>query len=413
MAVGGQVAPLAQTGPEQVVHQLALRLAHRADGEAVAGEDFRRHKAPVLALARIERKRALLPLFRRESGQQLFAAVAMGWRAIRGTNRAEPYGNAGHDKKQPRRMNRTHGGNPFSGPQVRVFVFRRHRISPYGCATNVERLPENQPGQYPHQGVPGDRRPGHLELQPAPRRVPDAHSAETLVSSLRDARSRTPRSSRGIEFEKGRYVVVEEEDLEKVRVESTRVINLEKFTDDAAIDPIYPRAAVLPRARRPGRQGGLCRHPRGDEGQSRHRQGRAVRPRVPDQGPAAGARPGHVHASTRQRNPQHGRDRRARRRAGLGQARGGEAGAPGHGHVRRGGRLQSRTATSTRQGLRDIIDAKIEGREIVAPEVEAPPKVVNLMDALRKSLDTISASKKKMAARPAGASKKRAQKKRA
>src|SRR5450759_5780439 len=45
-------------------------------------------------------------------------------------------------------------------------------------------------------------------------------------------------------------------------------------------------------------------------------------------------------------------------------------------------------------GLREIIDAKIEGREIVAPEVEAPPKVVNLMEALRKSLDTISAKKK-------------------
>jgi DNA end-binding protein Ku len=45
-------------------------------------------------------------------------------------------------------------------------------------------------------------------------------------------------------------------------------------------------------------------------------------------------------------------------------------------------------------GLREIIDAKIEGREIVAPEVEAPPKVVNLMDALRKSLDTISSNKK-------------------
>jgi DNA end-binding protein Ku len=50
------------------------------------------------------------------------------------------------------------------------------------------------------------------------------------------------------------------------------------------------------------------------------------------------------------------------------------------------------------QGLREIIDAKIEGREVVAPEVEAPPKVVNLMEALRKSLDTISASKKKPAA---------------
>src|SRR5450759_558593 len=45
-------------------------------------------------------------------------------------------------------------------------------------------------------------------------------------------------------------------------------------------------------------------------------------------------------------------------------------------------------------GLREIIDAKIEGREIVTPEVEAPTKDVNLMEALRKSLDTISAKKK-------------------
>jgi DNA end-binding protein Ku len=52
-------------------------------------------------------------------------------------------------------------------------------------------------------------------------------------------------------------------------------------------------------------------------------------------------------------------------------------------------------------GLREIIDAKIEGREIVTPEVEAPPKVVNLMEALRKSLDSISSTKKKPAALPA------------
>src|SRR5260370_24039317 len=60
-------------------------------------------------------------------------------------------------------------------------------------------------------------------------------------------------------------------------------------------------------------------------------------------------------------------------------------------------------------GLREIIDAKIEGREIVAREVEAPPKVVNLMEALRKSLDTISSNKKT----PAPVSRMPAQKKRA
>ena len=44
---------------------------------------------------------------------------------------------------------------------------------------------------------------------------------------------------KGYEFEKGRYVVVTDEDIQKVRVESTRVIDLAQFTDDTDIDPIY------------------------------------------------------------------------------------------------------------------------------------------------------------------------------
>jgi DNA end-binding protein Ku len=50
-----------------------------------------------------------------------------------------------------------------------------------------------------------------------------------------------------------------------------------------------------------------------------------------------------------------------------------------------------------REGLQGIIDKKIAGEEIIAPEVEAPPKVVNLMDALKKSLDAVSSTKKKSA----------------
>ena len=45
--------------------------------------------------------------------------------------------------------------------------------------------------------------------------------------------------------------------------------------------------------------------------------------------------------------------------------------------------------------LQRIIDAKIAGEEVVATEEEAPPKVVNLMDALRQSLDRVSTGKKK------------------
>jgi DNA end-binding protein Ku len=47
--------------------------------------------------------------------------------------------------------------------------------------------------------------------------------------------------------------------------------------------------------------------------------------------------------------------------------------------------------------LRRVIDAKIAGQEVVVPEEEAPAKVVNLMDALRRSLDQVSTGKKKPA----------------
>ena len=45
--------------------------------------------------------------------------------------------------------------------------------------------------------------------------------------------------------------------------------------------------------------------------------------------------------------------------------------------------------------LRRIIDAKVAGEEVVETEADSPAKVVNLMEALRKSLDQVSASKKK------------------
>jgi DNA end-binding protein Ku len=50
-----------------------------------------------------------------------------------------------------------------------------------------------------------------------------------------------------------------------------------------------------------------------------------------------------------------------------------------------------------KEGLRKIIDAKIAGEEVVAPEMQEPPKVVDLMEALRRSLNTVSAEKKKTA----------------
>jgi DNA end-binding protein Ku len=199
---------------------------------------------------------------------------------------------------------------------------------------------------------------------------------------------------KGYEFEKGRYVVVEDEDIDKVRVDSTRVINLEKFTDDTAIDPIYlerpyylapdgPVASQAFAVVREGMQGkagigkvalygreylvkvqprekGLIMYTLRHAGEIRSMDGIDELANLPEK-----LKPEEVKLAR-------------------------QVMSTFEGDVD----FQS-YKDEYQEGLRQIIDAKIEGREIVTPEVEAPPKVVNLMDALRKSLDTISASKKK------------------
>src|SRR5215471_998892 len=44
---------------------------------------------------------------------------------------------------------------------------------------------------------------------------------------------------KGYEFDKGRYVIMSDEDIEKVRPESTRVIDLVQFADAASLDPMF------------------------------------------------------------------------------------------------------------------------------------------------------------------------------
>jgi DNA end-binding protein Ku len=202
---------------------------------------------------------------------------------------------------------------------------------------------------------------------------------------------------KGYEFEKGRYVVVEEEDLEKVRVESTRVINLEKFTDDSEIDPIYlerpyylaPDGPVAKEAFAVIREG---------------MKGKAGIGKV-----ALYGREYLIKVQPRERGLimytlRHASEIRSMNAIDeladmpdtvkadevklAQQVMGTFAGDVDFEEYR----------DEYQVGLREIIDAKIEGREVVAPPVEAPPKVVNLMDALRKSLDSISATSRKAAA---------------
>jgi DNA end-binding protein Ku len=207
---------------------------------------------------------------------------------------------------------------------------------------------------------------------------------------------------KGYEFEKGHYVVIDEEDIEKVRVESTRVINLEKFTDDTAIDPIYlerpyylaPDGAVARDAFTVIREGMKGKAGIGKVALYGREYLVKVQPRER----------GLVMYTLRHANEirsMEAIDELADMPAEV---------KPDEVKLARQviGTFEEEVDLETyrdeyQAGLREIIDAKIEGREIVAPEVEAPPKVVNLMDALRKSLDSISTTKKKPAAARASA----------
>ena len=201
---------------------------------------------------------------------------------------------------------------------------------------------------------------------------------------------------KGYEFEKGRYVVMDEEDLSKVRPESTRVIDLVQFTDATAIDPIYVERpyylapdgqmaveafavmregmkgkAGIGRLALYGREYLVAVQPK-DKGLVMYTMRRANEVRSMETIEELGGVPSKV-------KPEEIKLAKAV--------------------------IENFDAALNLEDYKDayqeelqrIIDAKIAGEEVVAQEEAAPPKVVNLMDALRQSLDRVSTEKKKSA----------------
>ena len=155
---------------------------------------------------------------------------------------------------------------------------------------------------------------------------------------------------KGYEFEKGRYVVLSEEDFEKVRPESTRVIDLVQFADDSAIDPMYvdrtyylaPDGGVAADAFAVMREGMKGKVGVGKLALYGREYLVAVRPH--------GARHRDAHAASRGRNPQHRRGRGAELGAGEGEARRDQAREAGDRDVRGAARTSPTTRTSTAKG---------------------------------------------------------------
>ncbi|HJZ73353.1 MAG TPA: Ku protein [Vicinamibacterales bacterium] len=218
---------------------------------------------------------------------------------------------------------------------------------------------------------------------------------------------------KGYEFEKGRYVIMSDEDFDQVRPESTRVIDLVQFAEAAAIDPMYvdrtyylaPDGGMAADAFAVMRDGMAGKVGVGKLALYGREYLVAVRP--------------------------HGKGIVMHTLHHAAEIRGIEAieelnAVPVK--VKPEEIKLARQVIETfeqpldlasykdeyREGLQKIIDAKIAGQEIVSATVaDAPPKVVNLMDALKKSLDAVSTQKKKPAkAAPAAAAEKAAGQKR-
>jgi DNA end-binding protein Ku len=201
---------------------------------------------------------------------------------------------------------------------------------------------------------------------------------------------------KGFEYEKGRYVIVEEDDIEKVRVESTRVISLEKFTDDTAIDPIYlerpyylaPDGPVARDAFAVIRDGMRGKAGIGKVALYGREYLVKVQPREQ----------GLIMYTLRHANEIRSMNAIDELADMPEKVKPEEVKLAKQVMGTFEGEVDLQEYRDDYQvGLREIIDAKIEGREIVTQEIEAPPKVVNLMDALRRSLDTLGATKQKTA----------------
>jgi DNA end-binding protein Ku len=71
--------------------------------------------------------------------------------------------------------------------------------------------------------------------------APESMSRISMVPTDPTTGKPVPRDQllKGYEFEKGRYVILSDDELEKVQVESNRVIDVAQFVDDDKVDPLY------------------------------------------------------------------------------------------------------------------------------------------------------------------------------
>ena len=209
---------------------------------------------------------------------------------------------------------------------------------------------------------------------------------------------------KGYEFSKGRYVTVSEEDIAKVRPESTRLINLTQFTTVDQIDPIYferpyylaPDGNVAAEAFAVIREGMQGKAGIGKLALYGREYIVAVQPREK----------GLVMYTLRSAEEVRSMSSIDELEAVPAKLKPEEVKLAQQVIGTFEGDLDIRAFhDSYQESLRKVIDAKVAGEEIVETEEEAPAKVVDLMEALRRSLETVSAGRKTPAKATLGSAK--------
>jgi len=198
---------------------------------------------------------------------------------------------------------------------------------------------------------------------------------------------------KGYEFAKGRYVVMQEDDFAKVSTPSTRIINLEQFTDETAVDPMYVDRAyyLAPDGQVAGDAYAVMREGmRGKVGIGKVALfGREYLVAIKPQQHGLVMYTLHHAAEIRTIDqieelstvPRTVKPTELKLAKQVVDMFDGELNLKDY-------------KDEYKEELRKIIDARVAGEEYVAAEVEEPPtNVVDLMAALRKSLDAASASK--------------------
>jgi len=201
---------------------------------------------------------------------------------------------------------------------------------------------------------------------------------------------------KGYEVEKGKYAVLEDDDIAKVRPESTRVINIMQFADAKLIDPVYverpyylaPDGKVAAEAFAVMREGMQGKAAVGKLALYGREYLVAIQPREN----------GLVMYTLRHASEVRSMDAIDELKVVPTKIKPDEVKLARQviGNFETEGDL-TQYKDDYQDALRKVIEAKIAGEDIVEPVEEAPPKVVNLMEALRQSLERVSTTKKKTA----------------